>query len=130
MKCVLLIDDDEPTNFLHKIVLEDTGVTKNIAVAETVKEALHLLDCHAVDDCKKPDLIFLDLNMPGLTGWDFIDSYREARAKCRKQSKIVILTTSSNPDDMERAGKLKEVAEFRSKPLTNEMVEEIMHQYF
>lgn len=122
---VLLIDDDESTNFLHKIVLEDTIDIKSIEVAETVKEAFELLERRDKNDAD-PELIFLDLNMPGMTGWDFLEKYRELN----KNSVIFILTTSANPDDKKKAEKIKEVTGFRNKPLTNEMVKEIILEYF
>ncbi|MCD6068526.1 MAG: Two-component response regulator [Bacteroidetes bacterium] len=123
---VLLIDDDESTNFLHKIVLEDNVEIKNIEVAETVTEAFEILERSKGADKTEPDLIFLDLNMPGMNGWDFLEKYKGLH----KNSLIFILTTSANPDDKKKAEKIKEVSGFRNKPLTGEMVQEIILEYF
>lgn len=102
----------------------------NIETAETVQEALSMLECPGVKDCENPDLIFLDLNMPGLTGWDFIDEYKKLKNRRSLNSVIVVLTASVNPDDGKKASRISEVAEFRNKPLTDAMVDEIVQKYF
>lgn len=130
LNCVLLVDDDELTNFLHKIILEETVVTKHIEVAETAKEGLHLLKCPKFAGCENPELVFLDLNMPGMSGWDFIEKYQETRNEHETPSLIYILTTSANPDDKKKAEGIEDIAGFLSKPLTSEMIGEIMQRHF
>lgn len=130
LNCILLVDDDEITNFLNKQTLSDAGITQNIEIAETATDALALLECPRTEKCKNPDLIFLDLNMPGLTGWDFIDEYKKIKGPYGINSVIIILTTSTNPDEEKKANNMNEVAEFRSKPLTYEMINEILQQHF
>lgn len=125
---VLLIDDDDVTNFLHKKVLMRTGIVRNIEIAETAKEALDLLSENDVSG--KPELIFLDVNMPGLTGWDFIDEYKAIKERYGIESTIILLTASANPDDEKKARDINEITEFLSKPLTDEMVNEIIKKYF
>ena len=130
LKCILLVDDDEFTNSLHKMVIEDVGISRHIEIAETVDLALDLLECPREQDCKTPDLIFLDLNIPGMNGWDFLDSYRELKKNSSSKSLIIILSNSSNPYDKKKAEGYSEVAGFRSKPLTDLMIHEIMDHYF
>lgn len=129
MKCILLVDDDEPTNFFHRIVLEELEITQNIESAQTAREALKLLECPKIKDCKHPDIIFLDLNMPGMTGWDFIEKFREMGSRCPVNSMIFILTTSVNPDDRKKADAIKEVSGFIPKPLTDEIVRQIVQEF-
>jgi CheY-like chemotaxis protein len=130
LKCIMLVDDDEFTNRIHKMVIEGIGISSNIAVAESADEALDLLDCPKVDDCKTPDLILLDLNMPGMNGWDFLDNYKEKKKNCAAKTTIIILTNSTNPYDKLKAESYGNVAGFRSKPLTDLMIHEIMDHYF
>lgn len=128
--CILLVDDDNISNFLHKHVLEEANIADNIVVAETVKEGLSLLKQPDPQIGDYPDLILLDLNMPGLTGWDFLEEYKKMKETSDRSSVIIILTTSTNPDESKRAQGIQEVAEFRSKPLTSEMIDEIVFRYF
>lgn len=130
LKSILLIDDDSITNFLHQHVLMEAKVAQKIEIAETVDEALERLDCAGEEKCQPPELIFLDLNMPGLTGWEFIDEYKKIKERHSTESVIVILTTSVNPDDNKKASEIKEVAEYRKKPMTTRMVTEIVQKYF
>ncbi len=126
---VLLIDDDATTNFLHKRTLNKTQLTRNIQVAETVQEAINFLKSSGRAEQEKPELIFLDLNLPGLTGWDFIDEYKKIEPG-NNPPVIIILSASVNYDDEKRANEIAEIAGFRRKPLTVEMLDEIVENYF
>lgn len=128
LNCVLLIDDDNITNFLHKQLLLRTGIVHNIIAVETVKEGLDVLTKN--QGCENPELIFLDLNMPGLTGWDFIDEYKIIKLRCGIKSRIILLSSSANPADKKKAGDIEEVTAFLHKPLTDSMINEIMNKYF
>ncbi|QNF31591.1 response regulator [Adhaeribacter swui] len=127
---VLLIDDDATTNFLHKRTLNKTQLTRNIEVAETVQEALNYWKSPDYAEQDKPELIFLDLNLPGLTGWDFIDEYKKIESGNNNPPVIFILTASVNYDDEKKANGIAEIAGFRRKPLTVEMLDEIVKNYF
>jgi CheY-like chemotaxis protein len=130
LKCILLVDDDEFTNSLHRTIIEDVGISKNIEIAESAGAAIDLLECPRKEDCKAPDLIFLDLNMPGLSGWDFLDMYSNKKKNCQNKSLIIILSNSTNPYDRKKAEAYEQVGGFRSKPLTDLMIHEIMDHYF
>ncbi|RDC62125.1 response regulator [Adhaeribacter pallidiroseus] len=127
---VLLIDDDAITNFLHKRTLDSTQLTRTIQVAETVQEAITLLKNPGWAEQEKTELIFLDLNLPGLTGWDFIEEYKKIESGNDNPPVIIILSASVNYDDEKKAKAMAEVAEFRRKPLTVEMLSEIINSYF
>ncbi|SRR5579871_4818990 len=132
LNSVLLIDDDEPTTFMYKLVLEESGCTKQIHVAQGGAEALNFLnlsDDH-VNDKNYPDLIFLDINMPRMDGWEFLEQYKELNNGKKKPTIIIMLSTSLNPDDETRALNIAEVAAFKHKPLTAGTVREIVAKYF
>lgn len=130
LNCVLLIDDDAPTNFLHKMVIEEAGCAEYIQVCQTAMAALEFLRGETDGKYSQPDLIFLDLNMPVMTGWDFLIEYETLPAEQKGNIIVVMLTTSVNPEDVEKARSFQKIKGFRSKPLTPEMLEEILKTHF
>jgi CheY-like chemotaxis protein len=126
LNTIMLIDDDEPTNFLSKMLIEEAHCAEHIQVAESGKMALDYLSKSNVS----PDLIFLDINMPAMNGWEFLDKYKELEKG--KQGKIVIimLTTSLNPDDKVKAGQMPEISGFENKPLSPELIDRVLKKYF
>ena len=122
LNCILLIDDDDEDNEYHQIVINRMGAAKTIKVAENGEEAITLLK-----DKEEPipELIFLDINMPRMNGWEFLEEYKKLNFE-KKQIIILMLTTSVNPADVERAKHIEEVTGYKVKPLTTEMLEEIL----
>jgi CheY-like chemotaxis protein len=142
LNCILLIDDDEPTNFLHRITLEAAGCTRYIRVAQSGQEALdYLVACGsrpgadgptkgAGEDFPRPDLIFLDINMPAMDGWEFLERYRLLPTERKADIVLIMLTTSLNPDDEVRTRAIPEVAGFENKPLGQEQLDALLNKYF
>jgi CheY-like chemotaxis protein len=131
LNCVLLIDDDEATNFYHTIVLEDECTSVHIQSVRSAKEGLdYLLRKGDYSNYPQPGLIFLDLNMPGMTGWDFLEEYDELSKDIHDRAVVTILTTSLNPDDRERAASISAVKEFVNKPLTPEAFWKVVNENF
>ena len=122
----MLIDDDADDNYYHQIILRKMDITDHIEVAETGTEALDYLK----KENQIPDIIFLDINMPGMSGWDFLDEYKKLNAKEKKPVIIVMLTTSVSPADKEKADQMSEINSFQSKPMTKEMLSDILERYF
>jgi len=136
LNCVLLIDDDEATNFLNQELVSETGCTEHIEVAQSGSKALEYLT-HADEHCGKnssdfpcPELIFLDINMPAMNGWEFLEKYRKLENKHKGNVIVVMLTTSLFPDDKRRAETIPEISGFENKPLTPEAIERIVKKYF
>jgi CheY-like chemotaxis protein len=126
LNCILLIDDNEDDNFYHEIILRETGITRHVHVAET--------GFHALDFLQKaqpvPELIFLDINMPRMNGWEFLERYRKLNIEQKAKVIIIMLTTSLNPADEKKAKAIPEINGFEPKPLTHEMVKKIYEQHF
>jgi CheY-like chemotaxis protein len=125
LNCILLIDDDEPTNFLNRLTLEQTGCSQSIHVAQSGEEALEFLR-----NTQRPDLIFLDVNMPAMDGWEFLERYRSLPSDRKADVVLIMLTTSLNPDDELRTRAIPEVSGFENKPLSQQRVEQLLEKYF
>jgi len=130
INCVLLIDDDEATNFINQMVIEESGCAEKIVVRESGFEALEYLTSTENGEHPQPDLIFLDINMPGMDGFEFLEEYEKLTTEQKGKHVVVMLTTSVNPDDKDRATKFKDVDQFMHKPLTPEMFVEVMENHF
>lgn len=125
---ILLVDDDDATNFIHKIIVSQTNLYEPCIILKNGKEAydfcLDSLEC----DESKVDLIVLDINMPVMSGWEFLDVFQTELA-AKYKTKIIVITTSSNPDDKARALDHPAVSQFGTKPLTRKMIEDISEQF-
>ena len=134
LNCILLIDDDEPTNFLHRMMLEQADCTRHIQIVQSGQDALDFLmhkgKYENAPDCPHPDLIFLDINMPAMDGWEFLDRYRQLPSAQKAAIVMIMLTTSLNPDDHLRAREIPEVSGFEHKPLKAHRLKEILESYF
>lgn len=99
--CILLVDDDDTTNFVNQLLLEDLKVTEQVMVANNGRDALQLLTQQwTKGSC--PELLLLDLNMPEMDGFEFLEAYEALEFEQKKSFVIVVLTTSMNPVDFER----------------------------
>lgn len=135
LSCVLLIDDDEPTNFLNKMILEEAGCAEVVQVVSSGKLALQYLSNSGEfksgrQKFPNPDLIFLDINMPAMDGWEFLEHYKSLPEDQKGNIVMVMLTTSLNPEDESKAHIDNGIAGFKSKPLTRKMLDEILEKYF
>ena len=127
IKCVLLIDDNKATNFLHETLFEELDVSECIVIAYNGKDGLAHLDRVAGGD-DYPELILVDIHMPVMDGFDFLEGYRQRQYHEKYDSLVVMLTTSTNPRDVDRilaAG----FAEYLPKPLAEENIQELVRKY-
>ncbi len=135
LNCILLIDDDGPTNFIHELIIKKTACAEHVRITHGVEEALAFLTKKTgnygdEDPCRLPDLILLDINMPKFSGWDFLDEYRKLPDEQKNGIVIVMLTTSLNPEDERRAQSYGEVSGFISKPLTRTKLLRLLEEHF
>lgn len=117
---VLLVDDDPTTNFLHRRAISKVVNGVNIAEAFNGREALEYLRTHLQAGRRPPEFIFLDINMPHVDGWGFLDGYQALPTDWRSSARVYMLTTSLNPDDHSRAHSYPDVLDVVDKIMTKE----------
>ena len=127
LDCIMLVDDDSLDNRFHQIIIEEMGITDLIHIAQDGIEAINYLKRA---DSVKPDLIFLDINMPKMNGWEFLEAYKVLDEGQKSKIVIMMLTTSLNPWDRTKAEKISAITGFQVKPLSEEMLREILQKYF
>ncbi|MDX5348765.1 MAG: response regulator [Hymenobacteraceae bacterium] len=132
---VLLIDDDDTSNFLNDRLLRRMNIAENIRTFKNGKQAfdyLYNVSNHNYEqenhDYFQPELIFLDINMPVMDGFEFLDLYERLNPDFRKNIVMAVLTTSTHPQDTNRVKSYS--AEYMTKPLTPEKVEALLKKYF
>jgi CheY-like chemotaxis protein len=114
---VWFIDDDPINNILNCSLMEDHFPEVQLAIFQDARQALNELEKVKMP---VPDLIFLDLNMPGFNGWDFMEVFIQRAYS----AKVFILTSSIDPEDRNEASFSKNIAGFYSKPLLPEMIKD------
>jgi CheY-like chemotaxis protein len=119
MKNVLLVDDDKIFNFLSEKTLLHMGIANEIHSALNGKEAIDLLNDYFQGSRSMPDIIFLDLNMPIMDGFGFIEAFRRLNLPHKEKVKIIIVTSSQDPRDLARARDLG-IEHYLTKPVTED----------
>ena len=127
---VLSIDDDKVTQVLNGIHLNTNKFCNKIIEAYNGIEAIDFfkkLDNGEISIESFPEIIFLDLNMPVMDGWDFFETFKREFAHFEEKTKIFILSSSINPKDVERAKNEKSIVAFLAKPLNAENLEKVLN---
>ena len=129
------MDDNESDNFFHKKVIEKAEITDHIEIAENGEEALDFLIAkrkwgQTVSTYSPSELIFLDINMPIMDGWQFLQEYNKLEDIQKGRMVVIMLTTSLNPTDVTRTEEILGISCFLYKPLTLEMINDIIKKYF
>ena len=124
-KLLLFIDDDDATNFYHEHIIEQADVCEKYLMFQKAEEALEYLKNLTKDD-QMPDAIFLDINMPKVDGWMFLEEYEKLHLT--KAPVIIMLTTSLRPSDEERAKQNQLVYKFLNKPLSEDHLHKLRNE--
>jgi response regulator RpfG family c-di-GMP phosphodiesterase len=127
LDCIMLIDDSSDDNFFHKREIKKADSATNVITENSGREALEYLKSK-----KEPhsDLIFLDINMPGMNGWEFLEEYSKLDKELQRQAIIIMLTTSDNSDDIAKSKAYSSISDYITKPLTKEIMNGIVEKYF
>lgn len=120
---VLLIDDNELDNFINKKLIESEQFGASVTVHQSAINALEELKGMSAD--KLPNIIFLDIMMPQMDGFGFLDEFAKLDESIRKTCKIIMLSTSESFKDLNKANQNKHVYKFLNKPLNKAVLEAI-----
>ena len=130
LDCILLIDDNSANNYLHKRIIDKSGIAKKVVAIDMAHKALDYLKSVENSRFSGPDIIFLDINMPLMNGWEFIEEYKKIYGNQKKEIITFMITTSLNPDDEKRAMNIPLIQGFRKKPLSLDILQDIVEKHF
>jgi len=138
LDCIILVDDDDITNYLHKRLITKSNLDVQIKVNSNSEDALIYLkkisqeQMNDINENKapRPGIIFLDINMPLMDGWEFIDEYKKLPEDIKSNIIITMLTTSVNPDDEKMANSIPEINYFLQKPLTEKKLSDTINMFY
>jgi CheY-like chemotaxis protein len=116
---IMCVDDDPITLMLFKKVVQKASFAKEITNAMNGEEAIRYINSITAEETK-PQLIFLDLNMPIMGGWEFLDLFNNSNYYHLNNTKVIILTSTIDPEDIRKSKSYSNVIEFLSKPITVE----------
>lgn len=123
---ILIIDDDPMSSFMLKRLAELGELADIITIFNSARSALEYIGERKKSDNLLPDVIFLDIYMPILNGWDFLTAFRALKPELSKKIDIVIVSSSEHPRDIEQAKTFEEVKAYAVKPVSLERLKEII----
>ena len=124
IESILLIDDSDATNELNRYYFEEVGLHKNLIIKKNGKEALKFLQASE----KAPQVIFLDVKMPVMDGFEFLDEYEKINDEIPENTKVVLLTTSSCVVDLKKAKEHNAIIDILMKPLDEEKINNVLQK--
>lgn len=126
IKTLTLVDDDEVFVFLTKKAIEKTKLVDLIKVFENGLDALSFLEDNIGNVDALPEIILLDLSMPIMNGWQFLEEFAKINPVLGKSITIYICSSSISPDDLSRAKTISEVSDYIIKPISKDKLIDIL----
>lgn len=117
---VLIVDDDRVYRFAAVKIIAATEMAGSIIECNDGQEALNFIKRHMDDPTNLPDIIFLDINMPVMNGWDFLTAFSTIASKLSKTIHVYVVTSSIDKTDVERAKEFSLITDYIVKPVTKE----------
>lgn len=124
-KHLMIIDDNEIDLYVSSMILERSSIDCKIVTKLSAMEAINYLNEISKETSQIPDLILLDINMPEMDGFGFLDVFGSMNDGIKNKTKIVMLTSSNDPGDIKRAGEYDYVKDYFLKPLNFESIQNL-----
>lgn len=121
----MLIDEDEIDNIINQKIIESNNFSEKVMVFQTGTDALDFLRTNSKIAENLPDLIFLDINMPIMDGFQFLEEFEKLDSPILDKSKIIMLSSSISPRDIDRAASNRFVKKYLNKPLNSRYLQAI-----
>ena len=124
LETIWLVDDDEIYRYITKTYIEFEDAADHIVSFNSGEEAINKLEHKNGDNY--PDVILLDINMPRMNGWDFLDKFKEIKPEIAHKINIFMVSSSDNEIDLKRAGSYEEVIDYVPKPVDDTKIKQIL----
>ena len=126
---VCIVDDDDIYQFTMIKTLKSLKLTNRIKVFSDGEEALDFMLDNLHNDKELPDVIFLDIDMPIMDGFEFMEEYVKLKPKLGKKITIYMVSSSVDPVDIDRAKKISEITDYIIKPITQDQLTYIIQEF-
>lgn len=126
IETLYVIDDDDTYQFIIQKVVEETRLVDQIRLFSNGKEALTFLESAITKNQILPDVILLDISMPVMDGWEFLENFILLNPTVGKKITIYLVSSSVNPRDVEKARNIAEVTDYVVKPISKEKLIELI----
>ncbi|WP_339920360.1 response regulator [uncultured Flavobacterium sp.] len=126
---IAIVDDDLIFQFIAERLIESINSEHQTIIFSDGKEAIDFIDSNRNELDTLPDIIFLDINMPVMNGWQFLNKYIEIKSEIKKEITIYIVSSSKNPDDFIKAENINEVTDYIVKPINREKYTSILDSF-
>lgn len=125
---IAVVDDDKIFQLIATRSIKAAQFTGKILQFNNGSEALHYLEEHASDEDEIPDVLFLDINMPLVDGWMFMEDFIDLKQRINKPIRIYMVSSSIDPKDIERAKAIHDIKAYVTKPISKEKFAELISE--
>lgn len=126
MRLIYIVDDDKIYHYTSKVLINRLDPKSDISHFYDGKSSLDALKKAIAEGGNTPAIILLDINMPDVNGWEFIDAYKTIKHNLKHIPEIYVVSSSIDPNDMKRAKSIEEITAYLTKPLSTETIANLL----